>query len=78
MKMALVRGGPDSGRRKALGERMRGHVAHFVHHHTPGEDWPAYEPGEAAVRIYNLADRIEKNPEAARFAAWGGLPQRDQ
>lgn len=72
LKMALVRGGPDSGRRKALGERMRGHVAHFVHHHTPGADWPSYAPGEGAVRIYNLADRIETNPEAARFAAWSG------
>jgi para-nitrobenzyl esterase len=72
LKMALVRGGPDSGRRKALGERMRGHVAHFAHHHAPGGDWPAYAPGEGAVRIYNLADRIEKNPEAERFAAWGG------
>ena len=72
LKMALVRGGPDSGRRKALGERMRGHVAHFVRHHTPGEDWPAYEPGTAKVRIYNLADRVEDNPEAERFAAWAG------
>lgn len=72
IKMALVRGGPDSGRRRALGDRMRAHVAHFVRHHTPAADWPAYKPGKGAVRIYNLADRIEDNPEAERFVAWAG------
>lgn len=71
-KMALVRGGPDSGRRAALGQRMRGHVAHFVRHGTPGGDWPAYAPDKRTVRIYGLTDRLEDNPEAARFAAWAG------
>jgi para-nitrobenzyl esterase len=72
LKMALARGGPDSGRRAALGARMRSHVAHFVHHGTPGEDWPAYEPTKRTVRIYGLADRMENDPEAQRFAAWAG------
>jgi para-nitrobenzyl esterase len=71
-KMTLVRGGPDSGRRAALGQRMRGHVAHFVRHGTPGDDWPAYEPGKRTVRIYDLADRLADNPEAERFLAWAG------
>jgi para-nitrobenzyl esterase len=72
LTMALVRGGPNRGRRKALGQRMRAHVAHFAHHHTPGQEWPAYVSGRGPVRIYNLADRLENNPEAARFAAWEG------
>jgi len=72
LKMALVRGGPDTGKRAALGQRMRDHVAHFVRHYAPGGDWPAYGPEQRPVRIYNLDDRIEDNPEAARFAAWDG------
>ena len=71
-KMALVRGGPDSGRRAALGRRMRDHLASFVRNGNPGTNWPAYAAAEQQVRIYNLADRMEVNPEAARFAAWGG------
>jgi para-nitrobenzyl esterase len=72
LKMALARGGPDSGRRAALGRRMRAHVASFVRQGTPGEDWPAYLPSGRAVRIYGLADRFEDDPDAARFAAWHG------
>ena len=70
--MALARGGPNSGRRAALGKRMRDHVAHFVRHHRAGDDWPAYRPEERMVRIYNLADTIVTDPEAERFAAWDG------
>jgi para-nitrobenzyl esterase len=72
LKSVLIRGGFNTGRRAALGARMRGHLAHFVRHATPGADWPAYEPTSRKVRIYDLADRIEDNPEAERFAAWGG------
>jgi para-nitrobenzyl esterase len=71
-RMALARGGPDSGRRAALGARMRRHVAHFVRHGTPGADWPAYEPTGRKVRVYDLADRLVDNPDAERFHAWGG------
>jgi para-nitrobenzyl esterase len=71
-KMALARGGANSGRRAELGARMRSHVAHFVRHGTPGSDWPVYEPQKRSVRIYGLADRIEDDPESARVAAWGG------
>jgi para-nitrobenzyl esterase len=79
-KMALVRGGPNSGRRKALAERMRAHAAHFVRHGNPGVDWPAYEPERRMVRIYNLDDSVAANPDAERFAAWAGRdiePGRD-
>lgn len=71
-KMALVRGGPNSGRRKALGTRMRADVAHFVRHGTPAADWEAYATPSRKVRIYNLADSFAANPDAERFAAWEG------
>ncbi len=72
VKMALVRGGPDMGRRRALGQRMRAHMAGFARDHAPGDDWPAYRPEAPAVRLYNLADRLVDNPEGHRFAAWAG------
>ncbi len=72
LKMALVRGGPNSGRRKALAQRMRAHAAHFVHHGHPGDDWPAYEPEQRMVRLYGLSDSLVSNPDAERFAAWAG------
>ncbi|MFC0684892.1 carboxylesterase/lipase family protein [Novosphingobium clariflavum] len=72
LKMALVRGGPDTGRRAELGRRMRAHVAHFVRHGDPGDIWPRYEEGSRKVRVYDLADRFEANPEAERYAAWAG------
>jgi para-nitrobenzyl esterase len=72
-KMALARGGPDSGRRAELGRRMRAHIAGFVRRGTPGDDWPAYRPHERAVKIYGLSDRTEHDPDGVRFAAWHGL-----
>lgn len=72
IKMALVRGGRDSGRRRALGDRMRADVAHFVRHHTPPTTWPAYSAEQRSVHVYNLADRVEENPEVERFTAWAG------
>jgi len=71
-KMALVRGGPASGRRKALGERMRSHVAQFVRTGALGADWPAYTPQTRKVQVYNLRDELADNPEAERFTAWAG------
>ncbi len=70
--MALARGGPNSGRRAALGRRMRAQAAHFARHHRASDDWPAYRPEERAVRLYNLADAIVTDPDAERFAAWDG------
>ncbi|HEX7874617.1 MAG TPA: carboxylesterase/lipase family protein [Sphingobium sp.] len=70
--MTLVRGGRMAGRRAALAERIRGHIAHFTRHGTPGEDWPAYTPTQRNVHVYDLADRLEVDPQAECFAAWGG------
>ncbi|MPS67887.1 MAG: carboxylesterase/lipase family protein [Novosphingobium sp.] len=71
-KMALARGGPDAGRRAELGRRMRAHVAHFVRHGDPGDIWPRYDRASRKLRVYDLADRIEADPLAARYAAWEG------
>lgn len=70
--MALVRGGPMTGKRAALADRMRRHLASFTHHGTPGDDWPAYRPDQRNVRIYDLEDRLEIDPNAESFAAWAG------
>jgi para-nitrobenzyl esterase len=72
LKMALARGGPNSGRRKALAERMRAHAAQFVRNGNPGDDWPAYEQEQRMVRLYALNDSIAANPDAERFATWAG------
>jgi len=71
-KMALVRGGPDSGQRAALGCRMRRHVAHFVRHGNPGLDWLAYSVTDQAVLRYGLCDETEHSPDARQFMAWNG------
>jgi para-nitrobenzyl esterase len=54
LRMALVRGGPNSGRRKALGERLRGDVARFVREGSLASEWPAYQAGARNARVYNL------------------------
>jgi para-nitrobenzyl esterase len=72
LKMALVRGGPDNGRRKALGERMRADIASFVRHLDPGDGWPPFTPKTQAVKLYALEDDLQRNPDMARFHAWAG------
>ncbi|MBB5686694.1 carboxylesterase/lipase family protein [Sphingobium boeckii] len=71
-RAALARGGRMTGERAALGARMTGHYAHFVRHGTPGAGWPSYAQDGKPVMIFNLEDRLEANPDAARFAAWAG------
>lgn len=71
-RAALARGGRMTGKRAALGARMARHYAHFVRHGTPGPDWPAYVPEDRPVKIFNLEDRVEANPDADRLAAWAG------
>lgn len=71
-RATLARGGAMKGKRAALGARMTSHYAHFVRTGEAGPDWPAYHPGVRQVKIFNLDDRLETDPEAARFAAWAG------
>ncbi len=73
IKGALMRGGRFAGRRAALGERMNRHLAHFVRHGAPMEGWPRYSADARKAMIFDLEDRIESDPDAARFAAWGGM-----
>ena len=70
--MTLARGGPNLGRRKALGRRMRADMAHFIREGAAPADWPRYEAETRRIKVYNLPDRIEDHPEPARVAAWAG------
>ena len=72
LKSALVRGGPMSGRRRALADRIKAHWAHFTRHGRPEPDWPAYTPQTRQVRLFGLEDRVVGDPDAERFRAWGG------
>ncbi len=69
---AVARGGPMLGFRKALGDRMVAHWAHFIHHGAPNADWPGFAGGEWPVKVFDLADRVEPNPQAERVVAWAG------
>nr|WP_254798808.1 carboxylesterase family protein [Sphingobium sp. AS12] len=72
LRAALARGGRMTGRRAALGQRMTRHIAHFVRHGRPEAAWPAYDASQGQMMIFNLADRVETRPEAARWQAWAG------
>lgn len=72
LRALLARGGPMSGRRLALAERIRANWAHFTNHGRPQADWPAYTPQSRQVRILDLKDRIEADPDPERTAAWAG------
>jgi para-nitrobenzyl esterase len=67
---AAARGGPMKGFRAALGERMVAHWAHFIRHGTPAADWPAHCSSDWPVKVFDLEDRVEANPQAERVTAW--------
>ena len=71
--VALARGGSERGALGELGQRMRADVARFVRDLSPGEDWPAYDAGQQAVKSYGRKDRIDYAPDAQRYEAWAGL-----
>ncbi|MDR7156283.1 para-nitrobenzyl esterase [Sphingobium xenophagum] len=72
LRATLARGGRMTGQRAALGQRMTRHIAHFVRHGRPEEDWPAYDAAQGEVKIFNLVDRVEARPDADRWHAWAG------
>ncbi|MBJ7443080.1 MAG: carboxylesterase/lipase family protein [Sphingobium sp.] len=72
LRAALARGGRMTGRRAALGQRMVRHIAHFVRHGRPEAAWPVYDESQGQVMIFNLADRVEAQPEVDRWRAWAG------
>lgn len=71
-RATLARGGRMKGKRAALGGRMNAQYAHFVRTGKAAPDWPAYSDDDRQVKIFNYSDRVEVDPEAARFAAWAG------
>ncbi|MCI4591995.1 carboxylesterase family protein [Sphingobium sp. BYY-5] len=72
LRAALARGGPMTGRRAVLGQRMTNHIAHFVRHGSPADDWPRYTPDSGQTMLFNLVDRVEACPDAERWRAWNG------
>ncbi|EAU40300.1 putative carboxylesterase [Fulvimarina pelagi HTCC2506] len=63
---------PDPGRRR-LSERMREHWVSFVRTGRPCADWPAYEVGMRKTMIFDVADRVEQDPQRERRLAWDGV-----
>lgn len=69
---AALRGGPNSGVRRALAERLQDHLIHFVQHGRPMADWPRYDAGQYPTLLFNKQDRLVDDPEADRRRAWQG------
>lgn len=70
--VALLRGGRMAGRRAALADRIMANWAHFVRHGRPETGWPRVAPDAALVRSLDLEDRVLRDMEPARRAAWDG------
>jgi para-nitrobenzyl esterase len=68
----FLRGGPAWGARRALGDRLKTHIIHFVHNGRPAADWPAFTADRRATMVFNLKDKIVDDPESARRLAWQG------
>ncbi len=69
---ALLRGGRLAGSRGALAERMRRHWLRFVRDGRPGPEWPRFAPPARPVLLFDHADRLALDPDAARRSAWAG------
>lgn len=69
---ALLRGGPFWGARRALADRLKTHIIHFVHNGRPVADWPLFTAARRATLVFNLKDRVVDDPEPARRLAWQG------
>ncbi|WP_312681655.1 carboxylesterase/lipase family protein [Stenotrophomonas chelatiphaga] len=67
-----LRGGPLSGQRRALAERMRTYWIAFVRDGDPGGSWPTYVLPERPTLILDRAERVENDPDKARREAWDG------
>lgn len=67
-----LRGGPLSGQRRALAQRMRAHWIAFVRDGDPGGGWPSHVLPERPTLIMDRTDRVENDPDKARRDAWNG------
>lgn len=69
----LLTAGAD--RRSAL--RVSGQVQRrwgaFSRAGTPGDDWPAYNPDDRAVMVFDRDTRLEFDPSSERRKAWQGF-----
>lgn len=69
---ALIRGGPDAGPWRRLGERMRRHWTLFVRDGHPGAEWPGFEEECRNTMLFGRNDGVAGDPQGARRAAWVG------
>ncbi len=67
-----LRGGPLTGSRRALAERMRERWIRFVRDGDPGSAWPPYILPARPTLIMDRSDRVELDPDRARREAWAG------
>ena len=67
-----LRGGPLTGRRRELAERMRSRWIAFVREGDPGSEWPPYVVPQRPTLIMDRTDRVEQDPDRARREAWDG------
>lgn len=68
----VARGGPLTGRRSALAQRMRTHWCDFVKRGDPGAPWPRFELDRRSMRIFDSTDRIAHDPDRTARLAWQG------
>ena len=70
--MSLARGGPMTGQRKALADRMKAHWISFVKTGAPLQGWSAYDEGTRRIMLLNYQDQLVEDPEAKFRSAWNG------
>ncbi|MER0238992.1 carboxylesterase family protein [Fulvimarina sp. MAC8] len=63
---------PDPARRR-LSLRMQDHWTAFVRSGTPGRGWPQFEPEAREIKVFDVDDRIERDPDRERRLAWEGV-----
>ncbi|WP_235900651.1 carboxylesterase/lipase family protein [Lolliginicoccus suaedae] len=56
----------------AVSQRMRQHWTSFAREGTPGPDWPRYDTSARRTKIFDVEDRVDHDPRAARRLAWSG------
>jgi para-nitrobenzyl esterase len=69
---SIARGGPLTGARLRLAQRMRKAWIAFVRTGVPGEDWPVFEADRYATKLFNLEDSSVDDPEREHRLAWEG------
>ncbi|WP_333473283.1 carboxylesterase/lipase family protein [Lolliginicoccus lacisalsi] len=56
----------------AVSQRMRQHWTSFARDGEPRPDWPRYDTTARRTMIFDVQDRVDRDPRAARRLAWNG------